>query len=80
MLNQVYNENCIDAISRMFSESVALILTDPPYNITQCDFEQHITIPMYNEMKRISKSNGWMFVFGTFEISLHYCVLNTLTN
>ena len=33
MINQIYNENCLDTMSRMSSKSVDAIITSPPYNI-----------------------------------------------
>ena len=33
MLNQIFNENCLETMSRMADNSVDLILTDPPYGI-----------------------------------------------
>lgn len=32
-LNKIYNEDCLDTMSRMSDNSVDLILTDPPYGI-----------------------------------------------
>ena len=32
-LNEIYNEDCLEGMKRMFDESVDLIVTDPPYLI-----------------------------------------------
>ena len=34
-LNTIYNEDCFDTMKRMENESVNLILTSPPYNMTK---------------------------------------------
>ena len=31
-LNKIYNEDCIETLSKMQNESVDLIVTSPPYN------------------------------------------------
>ena len=35
MLNnfEIFNENCIDTLSRMKDDSVDLVITSPPYNM-----------------------------------------------
>ena len=32
MINQIYNENCLDTMSRMENDSIDLVLTSPPYD------------------------------------------------
>ena len=33
MINQVFNEDCIETMKRMPDKSIDLVLTDPPYGI-----------------------------------------------
>lgn len=69
MINQIFNENCIDTISRIDDESIDLILTDPPYHTTNLEFDKtEIPKNLYSELKRILKSHGWFFCFGTIEM------------
>ena len=37
---KLYNENCYDVLKTIESNSVDLILTDPPYNIGYCEFDK----------------------------------------
>lgn len=34
-LNKIYNMNCLQGLKAMEDESVDMVLTDPPYNISQ---------------------------------------------
>jgi len=45
--------------------SVDMILADPPYGTTACKWDTVIPLePMWNELKRIIKSNGAIVLFG----------------
>ena len=33
IVNAIYNENCLDTLSRLQDKSVDLVLTSPPYNM-----------------------------------------------
>lgn len=33
-LNKIYNEDCMQTMSRLFDKSIDLIVTDPPYEVT----------------------------------------------
>ena len=33
-LNKIYNENCLDGLKRVDNNSIDMLLTDPPYNIS----------------------------------------------
>lgn len=61
---ELYNEDCIQTMKRIVDGSVDLILTDPPYNTTQCEWEYDIDLPMlWSEWKRILKPNGVIVIF-----------------
>ncbi|MFP3415058.1 DNA methyltransferase, partial [Bacillus sp. SIMBA_074] len=34
MLNKIYNLNCLEGMNKISNESVDLLLTDPPYNVS----------------------------------------------
>jgi DNA modification methylase len=59
MINQIYNENCLDTMSRMDDGFVDLTVTSPPYddireyNGYSFDFE-----PIAKELYRITKDGG----------------------
>lgn len=57
--------DCLERMKEIPSGSVDLILTDPPYQITSCDWDSIIPFePMWNELKRIIKPNGAVVLFG----------------
>lgn len=61
---ELYNEDCVQTMKRIADGSIDLILTDPPYNTTQCEWEYDIDLPMlWNEWKRILKPNGVIVIF-----------------
>lgn len=61
---ELYNEDCIQTMKRIVDGSVDLILTDPPYNTTQCEWEYDIDLPLiWSEWERILKPNGVIVVF-----------------
>lgn len=58
-LNKIYNEDCIETMKRIPDGSIDLMLTDPPYNMTGCEWDNAINIDeLWNEWKRIVKPNG----------------------
>ena len=63
-LNRIYNEDCIETMKRMEDDSINLILTDPPYNITNADWEYDIDIEfLFYNWLRVLKSNGVIILF-----------------
>lgn len=52
-LNKIYNENCIDTMSRMENESVDLVVTSPPYYNVR-DYSKWDNLDLYyDDMKNI---------------------------
>jgi len=61
---KLYNEDCLETMKRIETGSVNLILTDPPYNTTQCEWEYELDLPtIWNEWERILKDDGVIVVF-----------------
>lgn len=62
-LNKIYNEDCIETMKRIPDGSIDLMLTDPPYNITACEWEYAINFDLlWKEWLRVVKPTG-AFVF-----------------
>lgn len=62
-LNKIYFEDCMETMKRIPDGSIDLMLTDPPYNITACEWDRAIDLPaLWEEWLRIVKLNG-AFVF-----------------
>ena len=58
-INQVYQEDCIEGMKKIPSNSIDLVLTDPPYGITACEWDKLIDLEeFWVEIKRIIKPNG----------------------
>ena len=58
--------DCLERMKEIPSGSIDLILTDPPYQITNCDWDSIIPFePMWAELKRIIKPNGACVLFSS---------------
>jgi DNA modification methylase len=63
-LISLFNEDCRETMKRIPDGSVDLMLTDPPYNTTNCDWEYEINLAMlWPEWERILKPNGICAIF-----------------
>ena len=52
----LYNEDCLDAFTRVGTKSVDLVLCDPPYGTTACAWDSVIPfVPMWRELSRVIK-------------------------
>ncbi|MBR4383148.1 MAG: site-specific DNA-methyltransferase, partial [Selenomonadaceae bacterium] len=61
---EIYNEDCLEGMKRIPDGSVDFILTDPPYGITNCDFDVRIPFePMWEQFKRVTKRNAAIALF-----------------
>ena len=62
-INKIYYEDCKDTLKRIPDNSIDLMLTDPPYNVTGCEWDGKIDLPsLWIEWTRVVKKNG-VFVF-----------------
>ena len=62
-VNKIYNEDCLETLSRIPDNSIDLMLTDPPYNTTACEWDCKIDLKtLWKEWLRIGKDNC-AFVF-----------------
>lgn len=57
-------KDCYQFIEQLEDESVDLIITDPPYNTTNADFETKIDLPnLFAQLNRVAKKNCAIIVF-----------------
>jgi adenine-specific DNA-methyltransferase len=64
ILNTVHHMDCIAGMKCMQSETVDLILCDPPFGVTECEWDKVIDIPlMFQEFKRLIKPHGAIVIF-----------------
>ena len=66
MLNQIFNEDCLERMKRIPDGSIDCIITDPPYWTTACKWDTVIPFDkMWEQLKRIIKPNGAIVLFGS---------------
>lgn len=69
--------DCLEKMKKIPDKSVDLILTDPPYGTTACKWDVVIPFePMWKELKRITKDNGAICLFGSEPFSSHLRLSN----
>lgn len=57
--------DCLDLMKSIPDKSIDLVLTDPPYGTTQCKWDSVIPFEsMWEQLKRITKDNGAILLFG----------------
>lgn len=64
-VNKIYNEDCLNGLKRIETESIDCVLTDPPYlylkHKLDRPFDEHI---FFSEIKRVLKKDGFIILFG----------------
>ena len=56
--NKVYKMEAIELLKQLPDNSVDLVLTDPPYNMTACEWDKPIDLKeLWKELKRVGKEN-----------------------
>lgn len=70
--------NCFDVFSNIPNQTIDMIITDPPFNKTVCDWDTiHIDLEkMWAEFNRIIKPTGCMAIFGLDEFSAYVLLSN----
>lgn len=65
MINLIHGE-CIEEMKKIPSNSIDMVLTDPPYGTTACKWDTVIPMmAMWKQLKRITKDNGAICLFGS---------------
>jgi site-specific DNA-methyltransferase (adenine-specific) len=63
---RLINADCLEAMRDIPDGSVDMVLTDPPYGTTACKWDSVIPFaPMWEQLKRITKPNGAIVLFGS---------------
>ncbi len=58
--------DCLELMKSIPDKSVDMVLTDPPYGTTACKWDVVIPFePMWEQLKRITKDNGAIVLFGS---------------
>ena len=63
---QIIHGDCLEEMKKIPDGSIDLVLTDPPYGTTACKWDTCIPFePMWEQLKRITKKNGAIVLFGS---------------
>lgn len=74
---RLWHGDCLELMKEIPDKSVDMVLTDPPYGTTQCKWDTVIPFePMWKELKRITKDNGAICLFGSEPFSSHLRLSN----
>lgn len=69
--NSIYNGDCFDLLPKIPDASIDCIITDPPYNTTNCKWDVAIDLEMlFKEFERVIKPNGAVVVFCSFKFGV----------
>lgn len=73
----LYCGDCLEVMSTLPDNSVDMVLTDPPYGTTACKWDSVIPFgPMWEQLKRVTKKNGSIVLFGQEPFSSRLRVSN----
>lgn len=76
MINLLHGD-CLELMKQIPDKSIDMVLTDPPYGTTACKWDNVIPFePMWKELKRITKDNGAICLFGSEPFSSHLRMSN----
>lgn len=69
--------DCLELMKDIPDNSIDMVLTDPPYGTTACKWDNIIPFePMWEQLKRITKDNGAICLFGSEPFSSHLRLSN----
>jgi site-specific DNA-methyltransferase (adenine-specific) len=69
--------DCLERMKEIPDNSVDMCLTDPPYGTTACKWDTVIPFePTWEQLKRITKDNGAICLFGSEPFSSHLRLSN----
>ena len=71
------NGDCLELMKSIPDNSIDMVLTDPPYGTTACKWDTVIDFDlMWEQLKRITKDNGAICLFGSEPFSSHLRLSN----
>lgn len=61
---ELFNEDCFEGMKRIADKSVDLVITDPPFGCTDCEWDKKIDLlAFHQELKRICKEKALLISF-----------------
>lgn len=65
-LNKIIQGDCLDEMAKLPDGCIDAVICDPPYGTTACKWDTCIPFePMWKQLKRITKKNGAIVLFGS---------------
>ena len=62
---RLFNGDCLNELKHLPDASIDLIIADPPYGITNCEWDKVIPLePMWEELHRVAKDSAAIVIFG----------------
>ena len=75
--NKLYHADCLHVLKHLPDHSIDLLLQDPPYNITQNDWDEQIDLEtLWQEWERVIKKNGAIIFTATQPFASHLILSN----
>lgn len=63
--NEIYNTDCIEGMKKIEDHSIDMILCDPPYGRTKCEWDTPLNLKdLWEEYRRIAKETAAIIIFG----------------
>ena len=77
MINQIFNEDCLIGMQRIPDGSIDMVLVDPPFGSTNCQWDKRIPFePLWAQYKRICKKNAAIVIFSQLPFSAELIMSN----
>ena len=74
---QLFLGDCLEKLKLIPKESIDLVISDPPYGVTRCVWDKIIPFePLWSELKRVTKPNAAILIFGVEPFSSHLRLSN----
>ena len=62
---RLFNGDCLNELKHLPDASIDLIIADPPYGITNCEWDKVIPFkPLWEELHRVAKDSAAIVIFG----------------
>lgn len=74
---QLFMGDCLEKLKLIPKESIDLVISDPPYGITRCEWDKIIPFePLWAELERVTKPDAPILIFGVEPFSSHLRLSN----
>ncbi|MBI0097267.1 MULTISPECIES: site-specific DNA-methyltransferase [unclassified Snodgrassella] len=74
---RLFNGDCLNELQHLPDASIDLIIADPPYGITNCEWDKVIPFKrLWKELHRVAKDSAAIVIFGIEPFSSHLRVSN----